>query len=305
MTTPENNDMMLAKVTEFETEVERVETKAIAVLNRSELEGQLDAAHKYPRSAAKFLREAATLATLDEAVAASCIYTLPRAGKSITGPSVRLAEICASAWGNLHIGARVIDVEDKEVVAQGIAWDLERNLRVTIESRRRITNKQGKRYDDDMITMTGNAAASIALRNAIFRVVPRAFVDTIYAKAREVAVGTAKTLEHRRQAVVANFGKLGVPAERVFERVGKKAIEDIGLEDLEVLIGLGTAIRDGNLEIEAAFPVDMKPVGDVKSLEEKLRGKETPAAAAPAATAPPAKIERAESKKTREPGEEG
>jgi hypothetical protein len=249
MTHPETTDMI-----DVETEIQRIDSKTIAVINRSEVEAQLDAAHKYRRSVKSFLSEATTLATLNRDVAESCIYSIPRDGKVIAGPSVRLAEICASAYGNLHIGARIVDIEEKEIVAQGVAWDLEKNLRVTVENRRRITSKSGRRYNDDMITTTGNAAASIALRNAIFRVVPRTYVNAIYAKVREVAVGDAKTLDARRTEVLVRLEKIGVPRDRVFAKLDKRAVDDIGLEDLEVLIGLGTAIKNGEAQIDDLFP---------------------------------------------------
>lgn len=268
--TPMADDELLAKLEEG-TEIQRVDVSAVAILNRSEVEAQIDAAHRHPRSVAKFVREAMSLATLTREVASSCIYALPRGGKTIPGPSVRLAEIAASAYGNLHIGARVVDVEEKEIVAQGVAWDLEKNVRVTVETRRRITDSKGKRYNDDMITMTGNAAASIALRNAIFRVVPRAFVDTIYAKARQVAVGDAKTLVQRRQELFDRFIKMGLLPDRVLARLEKKNVDDVGLEDLETLIGLGTAIANGDMNIDAAFPPVITAAGDPADLEAKLR----------------------------------
>jgi len=248
-------DAILAMAEAEEAHVAHVSMNTAGAIMRSEVEAQLDAAHRYKRSVSKFLHEAMGLATVTQEVAESCIYSLPRGGKMITGPSVRLAEICASSYGNLQIGARVVDAEETEVVAQGAAWDMERNLRCTIEVRRRITDKNGRRYKDDMITVTGNAAASIALRNAIFRVIPRAFVDSVYAKAREVAVGNAKTLETRRQQILERFNKLGVSTERVLQRVERKGVEDIDLDDLTVLIGLGTAIKGGEQTIEEAFPV--------------------------------------------------
>lgn len=273
MTVPENANDLLAKL-DVDTDVERADVKAVAVLNRSEVEAQLDAAHRHPRQIKHFLKESLTLATLTRPVAESCIYSLPRGGKAIAGPSVRLAEIIASAYGNLHVAARIIDVEDTVVVAQGVAWDLEKNLRVTVEVRRRITDKRGRRYDDDMITVTGNAAASIALRNAIFRVVPRAYVDSVYEKVRETAVGSAMTLADRRFEVVTRLQKIGVPVERIYARLGKASIEDVGLEDVETLIGLGTAVKSGDVSIDAAFP----PVGaatmssaTVKDLEAKIK----------------------------------
>lgn len=237
-----------------EQEVTIVSEGVAGAIVRSEVEAQLSAAHKYPRSPKRFLQEAIGLATLTQEVAEACIYSLPRGGKMIAGPSVRLAEIAASAYGNMQIGARVVDAEEREVVAQGVAWDMEKNLRVTIEARRRITNKHGKRYDDDMIVVTGNAAASIALRNAIFRVIPRAYIEQIYNRARLVAVGDAKSLANRRGEVLDRLGKLGVPIERVFSKLGVKGVEDIDLEHLEILIGLGTAIKGGEMPLDEAFP---------------------------------------------------
>lgn len=237
----------------------RVEQTAIGAIVRSEVEAQLDAAHKYKRSLSRFLHEAETLATLTQEVAESCIYSIPRDGKMISGPSVRLAEICASAYGNLHFGGRVIDDDGKEIIAQGGAWDLEKNLRVTVETRRRITKKNGSRFSDDMVTVTGNAAVSIAMRNAVMRVIPRSYIDSVYQKVRTVAVGEAKTLVTRRSEILSRLNKIGVSTERVLLRLDKKGPDDIGLEDLEMLIGLGTSIKDGTMPIDEAFPAPTPP----------------------------------------------
>jgi hypothetical protein len=78
--------------------------QAIAQLNQSEIVCQLDAAHKYPRKRSAFMREAIEISTATKEIAESCMYALPRGGKTIAGPSVRLAEIMASAYGNLHVG---------------------------------------------------------------------------------------------------------------------------------------------------------------------------------------------------------
>lgn len=278
------DDLMIGE----DSSVVHVQAGAIGAIVRSEVEAQLDAAHKYKRSVSRFLAEALSLATISQEVAESCIYSLPRMErgeqKMITGPSVRLAEICASAYGNLHVGGRVIDEEEKEIVAQGGAWDLEKNLRVTVEARRRITNKAGRRYSDDMVVVTGNAAVSIALRNAILRVIPRAYVDTIYEKVRHVAVGDAKTLGARRSEIVARLNKLGVGTDRILARLGKAGIDDVGLEELEILIGLGTAVKGGELTIEDAF---------------------APPAPAPAAPSEDGKRIAVNKKETREPGAEG
>lgn len=257
------------------TEVVHIDQGAIGAIVKSEVEAQLDAAHRYPRQLKRFLNEAITLATFSVEIAESCMYSLPRAGKVITGPSIRLAEMIASAYGNMHVGARVVGVEDKEIIAHGVAWDLEKNLRVTMEKRRRITKKDGRRFDDDMITVTGNAAASIGLRDAIFRVVPKAYVMAVYDAARKVAVGDASTLADKRQAVWERLQKMGATPERILARIGKASLEDIGLGELEALIGFGVAIKDGGSTVDEAFPsLEKLKAEDGKSALDNIVEKE-------------------------------
>lgn len=258
---------------EVETDREIVVPEQISALTlvKGEVEMQLDAAHKYPRSVRKFLNEAKTLATMDVETAASCIYALPRGGKTISGPSVRLAEICVSAWGNSHVGARIVGIDGSNVVAQGVAWDLEKNVKYAAETRRRITKKSGQLYDDDMITVTGNAAASIALRNAIFKIIPRAYVNQVYDAARKVAVGDASTLADRRPKVMARLAQMGATQERVLAALGKVSVEDITVDDLEKLVGMGTAIKDGSKTVDEAFPEVKPPVADVPKEEQGKR----------------------------------
>ena len=294
-----SNDDFLSSLAEDDADHvrDRADVSALATLNRSEVETQIDAAHKHKRSVKTFLDEAATIATLTREVAESCIYTLPRGGKSITGPSVRLAEIMASAYGNLHVAARVLDADAKEITAQGAAWDLQKNIRVTVEVRRRITKKDGSRFDDDMITVTGNAAASIALRNAIFRVIPRAYVDIVYAHARKVAVGDAKTLEDRRSTAFAYFAKLGITADRVLARLEKLSVDDVGLDGLEVLVGLKTAISNKDVTLDEAFPAPGAAKTAIKESTQTTKDLEAQLLAAKPATESPSDALAAEAAK--------
>jgi hypothetical protein len=249
--------------------VESVQVSAVSAMVKSEVEAQLDAAHRYPRQIRRFISEAVSLATIDQEVAMSCMYSLPRGGKAITGPSIRLAEICASAYGNLHVGARVVAIEEKEVVAQGVTWDLEKNLRATIEVRRRITKKDGKRFDDDMITVTGNAAASIGLRNAIFRVIPRTYVNMVYERAREVALGKASSLSERRAKVFERLVKMGALQDRILAHINRPSLEEVTIDDLELLIGIGTAIKNGDIHADAAFPAPKVETGKLSMSDLK------------------------------------
>lgn len=244
----------------------------------SEINTQIATARRFPRSVVKSRQRATELACLDEETAASCFYSLPRAGKNITGPSARLAEIVASSWGNVRYGARVVGDDGKEVIAQGMCHDLESNVAVSIEVRRRITNRKGETYDADMIAVTGNAANSIAMRNAILKVIPGALWKPVYEAARKVAIGDAVTLKQRRDGAVAYFGKMGVTPDRVAKAVGKEKVEEIGLDELEVLTGLKTAIRDGDTTVDAAFPEPKGPAPEPKRVKKDEKKDPAPSA---------------------------
>jgi len=241
-----------------------VPANTLGTIIRSELDVAISTAKAYPRSIAHFKQSALAMATLDEETAASCFYAVPRAGKSVEGPSVRLAEIVVSAWGNIRSGARVIGDDGRIITAQGVCTDMERNVSVTVDVRRRVTDKKGRRFSDDMVVVTGNAACAIALRNAIFKVVPFAFVKSIYDAAKRLAIGDAKTLVNKRADMLGYFQKMGVPAERVLLAVGKTAADDVGLEELAVLKGLATAIKDGDTTVDEAFPAPHAPTAEAK-----------------------------------------
>jgi len=233
---------------------EQLESSAtLMALNASEIDMQIATAKKYPRSIKQFQDEALQMATLTEDIAGECIYSLPRSGKSIEGPSARFAEIVVSAWGNARAGARVISEDDRFVTAQGVFYDLQRNVSITFEVRRRITDKYGNRYKDDMIGVTSNATCSIALRNAILKGIPKVFWKEIYLESRRTAIGDAKTLATKRAAMIDAFGKMGIVPLMIFTLLEIEGETDITLDHLALLRGTYTAIKEGDTTIEQVF----------------------------------------------------
>lgn len=231
-----------------------------ATINRSEIEQQISTARRFPRSLKRFRDEALQMVTLSQSIAEQCVYALPRDGKTIEGPSARFAEIITSAWGNNRSGARVTDDSGEFVTAQGVFHDLERNVAITYEVKRRIVDRQGRRFKPDMIGVTANAACSIALRNAILKGVPKAFWEDMYVEARKVIMGDIKTLANRRADALSHFQRFGISAEQVCAKLDVPGIEDIGLEHLVLLRGIVTAIKEGDTTPEDAFGPAQKTV---------------------------------------------
>lgn len=255
----------------FEVEVET------RYQDREQLDVQIATAKRYQRSIAKFTHEVEEMATSTEEVAEECMYALPRDGKTIEGPSARLGEIVLSAWGNCMAGARV-DREDAQFVyATGYFFDLQRNVRIVREMRRRIVNKYGQRFNADMIQVTGNAACSIAQRNAVFAGIPKAFWIAAYKKVRHVIAGDIATLATRRAEVFGWMMKRGVDEPRVLAALGKQGIEDVGLEDFVTLKGMVNSIRDGEADVDELFPDPKAAEREAKrkgvaGLKERVKG---------------------------------
>lgn len=263
---------------------------AIGAIERAQVDVQISTARKYPRVLSAVKERMLSFATLDEETAASCFYTLPaRKGgrdgenKPIQGPSVRMAEIALACYQHIKAGSRIIADDGKFIVAQAVVHDLENNVAVSIEVRRRVTTKDGRRFSDDMVAVTGNAACSIALRNAVFRVVPGALVKPVYEAAKRVAVGDAKSLTSKRGKVLERLRAMGVEQDRILAAVGAAKVEDIDAARLEVLVGLGTALKDGETTVEEAFP-DPKAAEVAKPIftkptnpsDDQIQGAEVP-----------------------------
>lgn len=219
----------------------------------SDIDIQVSTAKRFPRSIGQAKERAIELATLDQETAASCIYAIPRAGKVIEGPSTRLAEIIAASWGNLRVSAKTIGEDVGFTYAQAVGWDLETNVAISYEVKRRITNRNGERFGDDMVMVTANAATSIALRNVVFRVIPRAYVNEVYMAARKTAAGNAKSLKKRRGEMLQYFKDQGVTEKQILDLLNIVKVDDVKLDHLATLKGIATSIQQGMVSAETMF----------------------------------------------------
>ena len=243
--------MSIALTREDEDElIEVADTGALEALNRSEHDIKVTTAKKYPRSMRRFKNSALEMATMSEDVAGSCIYAIPRAGKSIEGPSVRLAEILGTSYGNMSYGSRIVACDKQWITAQGVCYDYENNVSACIEVRRRITDKGGKTFNDDMIQVTGRAACAIALREAIFKIVPRALWNEIYEQARTTSIGKGLTMQVQRDKCMSWWKKAGASEAQVLQFLSRRGIEEVTIDDLVTLRGLVTTMKDEGKSVD-------------------------------------------------------
>lgn len=216
---------------------------------------QVSTARAFPRDIKRALDNAIFTATMDVETAESCTYAVPRGGKTITGPSVHLARIVVQSWGNFRAETKVIEEGAKHVTSEAVAWDLETNVAVKVTVKRSIMQDKGtKRMNEDMITVTGNAANSIALRNAVFNVVPKAITSKVHEASQVKVLGDEKAFKKKITDVMAGYKKVyGKEADEVLKLVGKKSIDDLTKGDVLVLIGVAQSLKDGDVTADLVF----------------------------------------------------
>lgn len=226
----------------------------IDAVERANVDSQVATAKQYPRDIARSINNSIAMATLDYQTAQSCGYALPRGGKPITGPSVHLAKLIVSNWGNIRAEAKVVQITDKQVISRGTCWDLENNVATAFEVRRSIVGKNGKRFSDDMITVTGNAANSIAYRNAVFSVIPKTVTDKVYQAAQHFITGDLsdeeKIVARRKKCIDFFKDEYGISEEEVVMLCGKQTVNQIKADQIALLLGITQSLKDGDTTVE-------------------------------------------------------
>jgi len=286
-----------------------------------EMATQILLAHQFPRNERQAVDKARQMACENKDISESCFYSIPRGEKRIVGPSVRLAEIMATTWGNLHVMVRQGDDGDKYTTATAHVYDMQTLTSVSVEKRRRATysrdvkgrngavkHKAGERYNDDMLTVTANAAASIAFRDAVFRIVPKNYVQEVYEAAREVALEGAKSMKERRQLAAKWWEDQGVDRKMLLDHLGYASIDEMTLDDLDYLTGLRTGLRQRDYDVSDIFsaprtgerekatvsPDDVTPAKEQPTESEKASAQTSPKPKAKAKAKPKPKPQESE-----------
>jgi len=240
-------------------EVAAVESSALEVMERAAIDVQIATAKKYPRSITKFLNTAKELVSIDVETAKSCLYSRPvgKEGgrmKYATGESIRLAEIVAATYGNMRVGGVITEMNKRYVKAMGFAHDLESNYAAKAEVVESTVNKNGIPYSERMRLVTAKAAQSKAIRDAIFRVVPKSVCSSLVAAAKTMALGKDMTMEKRRNILLQWIDEMKIEPDRVFHALNIDGIEEVGTDEFIVLTGIRTALKDSDITVAEVFP---------------------------------------------------
>lgn len=225
------------------------------------LDAQTMTAQKIGRVISRCQDDLEHWATHSQEIAADCTYILKKGGTRIVGPSIRFAELLQAAFRHIAVDSFIEDEARDHVVVGAVARDLFQNTAVRTRVRRNILKSDGTRYGADMVQTTIQAATSLAIRNAIIRLVPRALWIDVWIKSRAVAQGedpdTGKPVIPFTERVGRAFSflaSLGATEDQVLAYLGKRKRSDLDADDMIDLQNKARAIKAGEVDVDGAFP---------------------------------------------------
>ena len=253
MSEEQNNDEVLAA--SGAPEIQIVTPSALEALQRAEVDIAIATAKKYPRDIALSIKTAKELALRNAKIAATCNYALPRGGKKLVGPSVHFARIVNYAWRNSTAVSRVIGCDRANAHLQGVFHDLESNVRVGFEMDWPVQpphTDTPARWNDQM-NLAKRAGAAVALRTAIFNVIPLVLFEDIAEEAKRVALGGSKTFSEQRASAISVCKELGITQPMIYRALEVGGLESINTDHLIWLHAALQSIRDGTMTREEVF----------------------------------------------------
>jgi hypothetical protein len=217
-----------------------------------EVQAALIMAKKFPRD--EFAAyERIMKACKRPSMAGEAIYKLPISGENKEGPSIRLAEVLANAWGNIEFGIEVISRSEKSSSCQAYCWDLETNARSRskfevehwIETGKKGQPKVKKPITDpiEIGRLISNHGARHK-RNCIIDIIPSDVVsDAMGACRRTLLDGNGEPLSDRVRKMVVAFTEVSVTQEMIEKKLGH-GVDTCTKEELVDLQGIFNSLMN-------------------------------------------------------------
>jgi len=243
-----------------------------AVISRAaaEVQAAVIMAKAHPRDLDDVMQEIGVMCSYRE-LAEVADYAFSRGGSVIAGPSIRLVESVAQAWGNVQFGWRVVEVrpakkakpskpDDAAVsVVEAYAWDMQKNTRMPMQfevPHWRSTRSGGYSLDDprDVYELCSNMA-SRRVRACIERVIPKWVVDRAQRLCAETLQNKdAENIAAARAKLLRAFGPFGVEEPDILTFCKVKALDDVDNEHMAQLRGVYNSIKAGGQKAGDFFP---------------------------------------------------
>ena len=221
-----------------------------------EVQASLIIAKKFPRDENQSFKKIIN-ACKRNGLASTAIYSFPRGGQKVEGPSIRLAEVLAQCWGNIEYGIKELSSENGISNVMAFAWDKESNTRSIKEfsvKHERYTKKGTSKLTDPRDVYEHIASqGQRRVRACILAIIPPDIVEEAEIQCNKTMTGKSDVpISDRIRAMVTNFSKFGVSTEMMEARLGHN-IDVTSETELVSLKKIYMSIKDGMAGREQYF----------------------------------------------------
>lgn len=260
----------------------------------AEVQAAIFVARQFPRDPLAAL-DAMRDSCKQMALAERAFFEYPRAGATVSGPSVHLARELARIWGNFQYGIVELRRDDEHGQSEmlAFAWDVQTNTRNSntfINPHKRDTRDGVKLLTDmrDIYESNANHGAR-RVREAILASLPPWLVEEAKALCMDTLEhGGGTPLPDRIAEALKAFERFGVTQARM-EAKFERPLAGWRAADVAKLGVIYESLKQGTVTVDEEFPAADR----VTAAEINGNGKPTPPPAAP-----PAETKRAASTAT-------
>lgn len=204
-----------------------------------------------------------------KALAEQAIYRYARGGNDIVGPSIRLAEALARAYGNITFGYEVISQTKTSTTLRAYALDLETNMQAE-----RIFSVEHVRDNGVSVTTPRDIYehisnyASRRVRACILELIPGDIVDYAMDECTATLAETEQINAKKIKNLIEAYKKFDVSQEMIEDFIQRK-IEAIEPDQMVKLRQIYESLVDGIAEVSDFFKPVENPNPKQRLSEEK------------------------------------
>ena len=252
------NEMSLYQAQEM-VSAPRSTNSMVSTREAQEVQAAVFMAKQFPRneneSISRILRSCDRMG-----LAMKATYSYPKGGAKVTGPSVRLAEAIAQAWGNIQSGVVELEQHDGESTCMAYCWDIETNTRECkiFVVKHQISTKNGMKVltdPRDIYELVANQGAR-RKRACILNIIPGDVVDVALERCNKTLQAgnrNAPPLIDRLRDLMDHIQKyFSVPLASVEKYYGYP-LDNFTEMDFQNLVGIYNALCDGSAKREDYF----------------------------------------------------
>lgn len=197
-------------------------------------------------------------------------YSFPRGNETVTGPSIRLAEVMARNFGNMTYGYEVLErrpgrgKEPGSSIIRAYAWDLETNLLIDrqFEVKHWRTTRSGGyaiKEDRDIYELEANMSAR-RIRACILQMIPGDVTDAAVAACRKTAssgiiemMANPETRAKLISQMLRIYAKMGVTQDDLEDALNAK-VDNWTADTMLKLKEMKNSLEDGTVTMGDYFP---------------------------------------------------